>query len=323
MEITLAEFKQQYFPELQEAYHAFLQKSMIENRDDIVKKLYKQAEGFIAFTNRFQKQVPIEIGEVQISLLQTSVHMGKPQLAFCAYDEAGILGREIYNIKYDAMWLFEGWETYRTAIRTKVSELHAENYIRESAVEQMMWESMNFTMYCLYAMTKYLFQEFFKIEGYRELDVTEKFRLSVGGYRDWSRTLYRERSEVDIFFKESREKLQYCRFQNAVYNHKKFEKMDLSHTYFTDCEFVHSDFRDVVWRDAIFENCRFYHCQFDNVNFCGSTFRDVTMKKDNFKNVIWEFEPDMEHPEQVEDIFKPVEWENCTKEYLTFEEVEV
>lgn len=323
MEITLAEFKEQYFPALREQYHASLQSSITMNRDEIVKKLYKQAEGFIAFTGRFQKQVPVEIGEVQISLLQSSVHLNKPQIAFCAYDEAGILGREIFNIKYDAKWLFEGWETYREAIRAKIRELHAESYIREAAIEQMMWESMNFTMYCLYIMTKYLFQEFFKIDGYQELELTDKFRLSVGGYRDWSRTLYRNRQEVDIFFKEAKETLQYCRFQNAVYNHKNFEKLDLSHTFFTDCEFVHSDFRDVVWRDAVFENCRFYHCQFEQVDFCGSTFRDVTMKKDSFKQVTWEFEPDMEHPESVEDIFKPVEWENCVKEHLTFEEVEV
>ncbi len=322
MEITIAEFKEQYFPLLQEQYHASLQRSITENRDQIITKLYQQAEGFLLFTNRFQKQIPIEIGEVQIALLQTSVHLHKPQIAFCAYDEAGILGREIFNIKYDAMWLFEGWEAYRESIREKVRELHAENYIREAAIQQMMWESMDFTIYCLYGITKYLFQEFFLMKGYDELLSTDHFRLSVGGYRDWSRTLYRKREKIDIFFKEEGEMLQYCRFENAVYNRKKFEKMDMSHTFFVDCEFVHSDFKEVIWRDAIFENCRFYHCKFEKVDFCGSTFRNVTMKKDTFKESVWEFQPDMEHPETIEDIYKPVEWEQCIKEELVFEEVD-
>lgn len=269
MEITVKEFREKYFSELQDNYHTVIENNMNANRQSINQKLVKQMEGYIHFVTELQKSYPVEIGEIQMSFLYTSVYMGIPQIALTAYDEMGVLGNEITTVKYPAEWMMEGWDEYKNSILNKIKELHAQNYIREEAVNQMMKESIGFMIQCLYAVTKYLFIEFMQVKGYEELLLAEGFRLTVGGYRDWHKVLYQKKENVDLFFMDNNEKLEFCVFKEAVYQRKAFEKLNLSHTYFYDCEFVHSIFKEVDLKDAVFENCRFYYCSFEACDFCG------------------------------------------------------
>lgn len=315
MEITIKEFKEQYFPELQEQFHAKVQKNIKDNGKEIIKRLYNELEGVITFSISFQKEIPIEIGEIQISLLRTSVVLNQPQIEFCVYNSDGILGEEIFNIKFDAQWLLGPWQEYYKVLQDKVEELHSQNYIRKAALQQMMQESLDFIIYCLYAITKYFFIEFFRMNRYEELILADNFRLSVGGYRDWSRTLYRKTPQIDIFFGNDNKNFRYGIFEEAVYNQKRFENLDLEKTYFYNCEFVHSQFSNAILRDVIFENCRFYHCEFNKTDFCGATFRNVTMKKCSLAETVWNYLPD---PENIKDFYKNVDLEHCTFEYIDF-----
>ena len=54
----------------------------------------------------------MEIGEIQISLLSTSIALGTPQFAFTAYDANGMFGEEILTAKFNAGWYMDGWEEY-------------------------------------------------------------------------------------------------------------------------------------------------------------------------------------------------------------------
>lgn len=307
MEITITEFKEQYLPELCGDFHTAVQTGMVENRQQIAEKLQKQIETFIHFVGTFQKSVPVEVGEIQIALLYSAVCMGEPQICISAYGQNKLLGEEILNIKYRCDWLFTEWETYQKNIEKKIKEMHAENYIRKAAVKMMMNESIMFLIYCLYAVTKYQFMEFDKMNGYENLVLTEDFQLTVGGYRDWCRTLYRRRPKVDIFMRERDNPLKFCTFHGAVYNKKKFSHMDLSHTRFYECEFVHCDFEDVILRDSIFDNCRIYRCNFHETTFCGATFRKSTLKMNRLEQTQWSYETDA----QQEDLYKDVDFLEC------------
>ena len=318
MVIKAAEFEKQFLAPLQEEFHTNTQNRILKDGKSICETLYKQLEGFVIFMGKFQKQIPIEIGEIQISLLHSSIYLHKPQIAISAYDEKGILGNEILNIKYDVSWLFCEWEEFRKSIEEKIAEIHGQNFIRKEAVRQMMWNSMNYLTQCLYTTAKYLLAKFDEIEGYDELILTEGFRLSIGSYRDWSRTLFLKRETVDIFFREKDVSLKYCIFREAVYNRKSFEQLDLSHARFIDCEFVHCHFKNVSLKDVILQNCRIYYCTFENVDFYGMTLQGVTMKKNTFQQTRWNFVPDPEHLEDIPDFYKDVDFVDCTLEYLTF-----
>lgn len=315
MEITISEFKEQYLPKLREKFHTDVQRNIAEHRQEIAEKLEKQIEMFIHFVGTFQKSVPVELGEIQIALLYSSICMGNPQICISAYGQDKLLGEEILNIKYGCDWLFSEWDSYQESIEDTIKQIHAESYIRKSAVKMLMNESISYLTYCLYAVTKYQFAEFEQKGGYGELALTEDFQLTVGGYRDWCRTLYRRRPQVDIFMKEQDMPLTFCTFYGAVYHKKKFSNMDLSHARFYECEFVHCEFENVMLQDSIFENCRIYHCTFHETIFYGATFRKSILKKNQTEQISWDYETDYQH---VEDLYKDVDFLECENDGTLF-----
>lgn len=320
MEITVKEFREQYLPELEGEFQEKTQLHITEHRREIFQEVQQKMEQFIMFLGQFQQRFPIEIGEIQVALLQTSVHMGNPQIAVCCYDEDGILGNELLNVRFDVKWLFSEWENYKERITDKVNALNAQNYIRPEAITQMMWIQMEYLQACLYATLKYHLRNFGEMKGYEQLELSPRFRMTVGGYRDNCGVVYRVRNEIDLFMRSGDEKLDYCRFYEVVYNKKTFQKLKLNSTVFCGCEFIHCNFSEVVLRDAIFENCRFYHCNFENVDFCGATFEGTTIKKCAFKNTMWHMIPD-DLP--VLDVYKNVELNQSILEGLVFEESDI
>ena len=110
----------------------------------------------------------------------------------------------------------------RQKLLKQVEILHAQNYIHPEAIRQMMYKSMTFLIQGMSIFAKYPLREFQRIDGYGQLILTEQFRLTIGGYRDWSRILYVKRPEIDIFFHDLQESLRYCQFQSAVYTVRSF-----------------------------------------------------------------------------------------------------
>ena len=311
MEISIAEFGQKYLPAIEEEFRQETTDYITEKRECIGRQLWKQLSTVVHFTNEFQKRVPIPIGEIQIALLQTSVFLGRPQIGIAAYDESGVRGNEIFQIKFDVQWLFAKWEKFEQKILKQVEILHAENHIHKEAIRQMMYKSMTFLIQSMSLFAKYPLREFHTIDGYEQMMLADQFRLTIGGYRDWSRILYVKKPEVDIFFHDSQESLRYCQFQSAVYNRKEFCNLDLKYTRFNECEFVHCQFTNVQLQDVVFEHCRMYHCTFENVDFSGATFIVTTMKKNTFNKVMWKDESEFSPEENVDDFYKDVEFIEC------------
>lgn len=316
MELTVMEFQEKYLPELEQQFQDRTQQYISNHRIDIFKKCQNQMEKFVLFMGQFQELLPVEVGEIQISLMHTSVHLKKPQFAVCAYDENGIFGNEIFNVRFNADWLFTEWDDYRKQIVDKIDSLNAQNCIREEAVTQMMWYSMAYLQDCLYITLKYHLRYFWTMKGYDHLILSDKFRMTVGGYRDSSKIVFMKTDEVDLFLCNPKDDLIYHQFYEAVYNKKNFKKLDLSATYFKNCEFVHCTFEDIHFLDAEFDECRFYHCTFENVDFSGVTFEDSTIKKCIFSNTAWNYNPENG---VYKDIYKNVELIHSVMESVKFE----
>lgn len=311
MEITLNEFKEQCLPKLQEEFHQKTQEAIISNIDVIKKKTSEQMETFVKLLNVFQKKLPLEIGMIQVSLLNTSLYLGKPQIAYTAYDEGGLMGRELLTMKRDADWLFTAWDEYKKALADEVEKLHCEQYVRVEGIRQMAWESLPFLQMCMYAATKYVFRDMERFSQFEDLLTADHFFVRVGAYMDWGQIVYLRETETDIFFDKFRKKFRFCQFSQFVYNQKDFAKMDLSSTLFKECEFVHCRFDEVDFCDARFIDCRFYHCSFKNVKLYGGTFERVTIKKTTFEDCKHVIDPDTSKPEDFRDIYKPLEMVDC------------
>ena len=86
MRISIAEFEETYLPVMEEEFKQDTMDSVMEHHDSICKQLWKEMETTAKFAVKFQQQIPIPIGEIQISLLLTSLYLGKPQIGIAAYD---------------------------------------------------------------------------------------------------------------------------------------------------------------------------------------------------------------------------------------------
>lgn len=315
MEITIDEFKEKYLVDLQNHYHERLTQNITSDIAKTRDIFWKNMEGFLSVIEKFQEYYAIEIGEIQISLLNISVELGNPQFAFSVYDENGMFGEEILTAKFNAGWYLEGWSEYRNSIVAKVKEIKAINYIREEAIKQMMRESIKYAVSCLAVVCKYIFLEFEKMEKYNKILWADAFILTVGSYRDWRKTIYRKTNEIDIFWSDNLKKYEFCHFNEVVYNKKSFHKIILSNAHFYGCEFVHCKFCETDFRDAIFDSCRFYHCSFDGVNVSGATIRNSTIKKCELSNMIWNEQ--YSKINEIYEFYKPFEMFNNIVEFCT------
>lgn len=306
MKISIDEFKEQYLPALQEEFHQKTMEAIIREIEDVKKKMREQMNIFIKLAVAVQKQIPVEIGMIQVALLNTSLYLEKPQIAFTAYGKDGYFGEELLTMKRDAKWLFEAWEEYKTSISKEVENLHAEVCIRSEGVRQMAWESIPYLQTCLYAVTKYEFRDVDQFEQYDELLKAPGFSIRVGAYMDWGKVVHQEEEETDIFFDAMKRNFRFCRFRQVVYSHKVFKDMDLRAVKFTECEFVQCEFENVNLNDAWFQKCRIYHCTFKNVKLLGLTLEQTTMKKTHFEDCVTKVDVNSPSPEDMEEAYKPM-----------------
>ena len=315
MKITIDEFKKEYLEALQNVYHDRIVQNITADRDRTRTLFDNYMDTFLQIIQKFQEYYAMEIGEIQISLLSTSMALGTPQFAFTAYDANGMFGEEILTAKFNAGWYMDGWEEYHQAITEKCRECNALAYIHPEGMEQMMRESISFAVSCLAVVCKYLFAEFEQREGYEQIMWADGFRLTAGSYRDWSKLLYRKTPEADIFWSSRRKDFSFCHFQELVYNKKIFEKIDLSHAHFYGCEFVLCKFEETFLRDAVFDGCRFYHCSMDGVDLAGATIRNSTLKKCKLTHMNWDAEYD--NPDKIKEFYKPFEMLENVVEFCT------
>jgi hypothetical protein len=312
MEISIDEFKEQYFPALQSKFHQDTTDFIVKNMDQIKKSLRGQMDMFVNLVVRLQQELPVEIGMIQVALLNTSLYLGRPQIAYTAYNRDGYFGQELLTVKRDAGWLFEAWDDYKASIENKVAELHAENCIRSEAVRQLAWESFPFLQTCLYVTSKYIFRDIEQFPEFGNMILNPNFCMRIGAYMDWGKVVYVRRNEADIFFDVHKKDFSFYRFHKVVYSHKVFQYLDLSSTVFTECEFVYCKFENVILNDAWFRKCRIYYCTFENVKLLGLTLEQTTMKKTTFQNCTTSIDGTSLPPKDMDDIYRPIMTIDCT-----------
>lgn len=312
MEISIDEFKEQYLPPLKAKFHQDTTDSIMQNGERIKNSLREQMDMFVKLVVRLQQELPVEIGMIQVALLNTSLYLGKPQIAYTAYNKDGYFGQELLTVKRDAKWLFEAWDDYRASIENKVEELHAENYIRSEAVRQLAWESFPFLQSCLYVTSKYVFRDIEQFPEFGDMILIPNFFIRVGAYMDWGKIVYARRDEADIFFDVHKRDFSFHRFHKVVYSHKVFQYLDLSSTVFTECEFVYCKFENVILNDAWFRKCRIYYCTFENVKLLGLTLEQTTVKKTTFQNCTTSVDVASGPSKDSDDIYRPIMTIDCT-----------
>lgn len=302
-----------YLQKFVETYHTkerswFLEHTfeyLKEHRQELAEKVKKNLEIFLFGVAAGQKEFPIPIECIQISLLDVSIFKEKPVLRYDAYGEMGVLGTRLFSKNFPCEWILTYWEEYRKRLEQDVKEMQATRYISQARIEQMMMESTGMLNALIYGMVKYTFDTLDTIEPLKELMKTEYFYISFGNYMDQQKQLYAEYPEIDIFFHKEEESLEYRKYQHKVYRKKEFVKLDLTHSQFVECQFVNCKFQECDLKDVIFENCRFYHTDMEKCTGYGITMNNCIIEQLKCSNINFHYEG--EENGSVKDIYKPLE----------------
>lgn len=320
-----------YLQEFMEAYHAkerkwFLEQTfqyVNEHRQELVEKIQKNLEIFLMGVATGQKEFPVPVECIQLSLLDVSIFKEEPALRYDAYGELGVLGTRLYSKNFPCEWILTYWEEYRKRLEEDVKEMQAVRYISQARIRQIMMESTGMLNAFIYGIIKYPFHALDTMEPLKELLKTENFYISFGNYMDRQALLHTEYPEIDIFFHGKEEALEYRKYQHKVYRKKEFKELDLTHSRFVECQFVNCRFEKCQLKDVTFENCRFYHTDMENCTGYGMTMNNCIIEQ--LKCVEVNFHYEGEEDGSAKDIYKPLEiflsqiddmeMENCNLSY--------
>lgn len=273
------EFKETYLDKYNVFYNEQIMTQWNNEWNKRIKVIRDQLEIVIGNIVKLQKQVPIEIGCIQISLLLSSIRTGHPELMYEVYDGGRELGVLLYAQTFQTDWFIADWSETKQQIEDKIVELNWRSYLGEEAVEAMFYENINIILASLAYSFKYEFKDFMTYQKANQLVITDGFYLSFGEYRGWKKILYQYVDPKDILQQGLEKDFSYMRFSECHYRERRLAGFRLDNTRFEKCVFLKMTFHDVDFRDADFEECVFRECVFEKCLLNGTVFESCDMQR--------------------------------------------
>lgn len=256
------EWKTKYGQELLEKYARDTGACLKQEREQITVTLKTQFEDFLRAIRILQGKTPFQIGCIQGALLYSSVKNGNPVILYEAFDEAGEYGKVLMAKEYPADWLFVNWGGLWEALQKSLKDHGFARFMSEEAVNCLMNEQISSCVYALTYLAKYIFKGMDQFLYFDRIQTTDDFYVTLGGYQDFCKCLYRKRKEVDIFVSIEDRDFTFCNFRDCVYQDKKIWTGNFNNAVFTKCRFQNVDIVGCEFRD-----CEFKECSFQNVTF--------------------------------------------------------
>lgn len=305
------DFIQNDYERLADAFSQRTTTYLIENHDHLFEDIIHMMEVFCKKLALLQEQVPIDVGVIQISLLQTSIYYGEPKLRLDAYDKHGVFGGNLLHEEYDFPWLFKYWGDWQEELKKAVVDKHYERYVSQERIRVLMWQKVKLLEYLLLAHVKYQFAKLDSYPWFQKIKREPVFTISIGEFEDWQKTVYGEMPFVDMFLNFDGEPLRYQRYHQLIFKDKVMDNMDLSRIRFIDCHFIHCTITNVKFHDSTFDGCRFHNTEIVGCEFYGSEWKDCLIQKTKFTNCDFCQEVSS-FDEPIEDMYRAVLMDTCT-----------
>lgn len=325
MKISLDDFREKYFSPIAIDYMEKLAMHFIESQTVIFARLKEQMQLFMRFIATVQEKKIWGIGEIQISILYSSVLLGTPEMCVSVYDEDGVLGKEIISAKYNMDWMFQEWDVFEKKVQKQISELSAEHSIPKAAVQKLMLECLNGVIKEFALLTKYHFREIDKWDGFENLNRSEKFIVTVGSYRDWANIVYEDAFVNDIVIEKERNDFSFINLSNVRIQNKRFTNKNFRMARFSKCVFANVEFEGDCFDDVLFSECMFRNCIFKKVTFYGAIFEKCDIYKNQCYQVYLELQEENFQKEKRDDgryiteLYRPTEFKSCNGDGSIFE----
>lgn len=296
-------FKNGPFEEISKEFRNKWTKSLARERETLLEQIKRQLRTMLRELLKIQTVEALTAGCVEISLLRTSFYFKKPQLCIEIYDYKQSLGNCILESRQDIPFFYELWQDYYEELKKVSTAFEWARFITDEVIYTLMQEALDHMAMGMAFLLKYNLEECHEWKELKELEKTELFFISAGGYRDWQKIVFAERAPFDIFIQDKETSLRYGRFDNQVYYRKEMEALDLKGSCFQECQFQHSVLEDIYFNDCTFIQCKFINTTFQNVHMPGTVFEQCSFINCSFEHMEWSAAYDFT-AEEIEDCYR-------------------
>lgn len=274
--MNLEEFEKDFYKQEERKVLVNMVKTLTQNKEDYKVKIKQALSYLIDNVVKMQQQMTVPVRCIQISLMRYSVMNLAPVVRIDAYGELGILGESLLCREAAIDWPAAGLEELREKTVLEIIEKYS-NKLHQEDAQVLLMKTIDAIEYYFMESLRYEWKLVAEIEGLKKLLKTEDFYISAGEYMGDKVYIYTERKPVDIFFNDTAEKLIYRSYEQAVYQNKTFELLDLEGARFINCTFenfwfvnttlLDCTFIDCSFKKGTFEKCNMRGCVFENCNF--------------------------------------------------------
>lgn len=241
--------------------------------DELVRKQKEEQEG--------------AVGDIYLSFLYSSLDR-KPVFQVDAYGTGDrIYSHSILTGYLNANWMVEELDFMGKRLEEKAKEQKLQRYIRTAEIQRLKLRAAKSFLWYFALRFKYMVPEFVDMRTLAKVEKLPVFRLQIGEYMDWQKTIYAIMPGIDLFNCDKNEDLRFRNFPAIYYDKKKFHKWNMSQSKFQDCTFKGSEVQDCIMNDCTFDGCIFDHVCISNTQMMGSLFirckfKNVQMMSDSF-----------------------------------------
>jgi len=221
---------------------------------------------------KVQNEAKIPCGYMSISLLNTSIMVGKPQLQTDFYNEDWVYGEPWARGRMTAEFLFTEWDGFCAAALD--GDFYMRSKVPTAAIKAMFWGTVDKLTYLFACYAKYFVLRLVELPEFTALTKEPTMYVTCGTYLDWQERLYGVLPEIDLTDLSDNEATAFREFHGKTYNQAAFTQLDLRHCRFCDCTFEDSIFSEVDLGDAYFRNCRFRDTNFVQTRVAGSIWEN-------------------------------------------------
>ena len=278
--------KQCYDPIMHRYMEGFLE-NVADHAKEVHEELTGQADAFfqsLCLLQEHKKLGPVRT--ISISFPYTLLEIGTPGLLFEVYPgTVPFLEPAEVSQECPVSWLFSSWEDMLHELKAEAGKQGLGAIIRMPYIRSQAWGGARLLLSMVSVIVKYHLYGLEEMKSFQELEKAEECSLSFGEYMDWQRPIWKQRSEVDIFFCEKETDLRFRVFQKVWYEEKEFKNLTLDDCRFEECMFQNCHFIGTSFRDARLSGCMFRECTFDGVLLNGARFDGCSLEQVHMKGI--------------------------------------
>ncbi|MGM0501842.1 MAG: pentapeptide repeat-containing protein [Bacillota bacterium] len=220
-----------------------------------------------------------KIAYITYSMLRTSIADKSYVYLVEAQNEYWFCDQQIFQMEYDASWLFEFLEEAERKLQQQMNSYI--NPLAKTDIERItLQQAEKYNWYLIY-LARYALKEVLKLEEYQNLARTQEFEVRLGEYRDLSEIVYKE----DRKGKDAQKMKEWLEEKREYkYAYEVFQDLDLAEGDYIGIDLRYSDLSNSNLAASNLNHCTLLGTKFTNADLRRTDFSLAVIYEADFRN---------------------------------------